>query len=295
MKRKWIALCSAIVLLSAQLVCVNAAKEIPDQTDYYVNDYMDVLSQNTEDVLVEKNSQLDNGAEIVVVTTDYINTDTEQFAYQLFNQWGIGDKNENNGVLIVLVINEEKFWITTGPGLYDVLDAGTLSDIIYDYLEEDFDAKNYDEAVLNTFNAIYEIVAKKYGTIPGAVYEDNSYQGGSSMGDIIFPIIMFALMLFVIIIIVSTPGPRVRRRGFRPRFRHYEPRRYEDPHRGGFGRPAGPVMGPRPVRRPTNMGPRPSASRPTRSSSFSRGSGGRSGGMRSSGGGGTRGGGAGRK
>lgn len=292
MKKRWIALCAAVVLLSTQLLAVNAAKEIPDETDYYVNDYMDVLSQDTENKIIEMNEQLENGAEIIVVTTDYINTDTEEFAYELFNQWQIGDKNENNGVLIVLVINEEKYWVTVGTGLNDVLDAGTLSDILYDDMEASFDAKEYDQAVLNTFNSIFEIVGKKYGISSGDTYQEDYNQGGAFMGDIIFPIFIFILMVIVIAAIVASPRPH-HRRVYRPR-RHYEPRRYEDPHRGGFGRPAG---GPRPVRKPTNFGggPRPSSPRSTRSASVSRGTGGRSGGMRSGGGGGSRGGGAGRK
>lgn len=286
MKRKFIALLSIILLMSTQLSAVSAAKQIPDETDYYVNDYMEVLSQDTIDTIAQKNDQLENGAEIVIVTTDYINTDTEEFAYQLFNQWQIGDKEENNGVLIVLVVNEEKYWVTVGTGLNDVLDAGTLSDILYDYMENDFDAKDYDQAVLNTFNAIYEIVGKKYG-LSNTVYQENNYQGGNVMGEYIIPILFFVLMLIVIAAIVASPGPSYRRR-FRPR-PHHEPRRYREPYHGGFG---GGPSGPRSVRRPTNSGPRPSASRPTRSTHSSSG---RSSGMRSGGGGGTRGGGAGRK
>ena len=61
-----------------------------------------------------KNLELSKGAEIVILITDYIDTDTENFAYEVFNQWGIGDKDLDNGMLLVLVIKEEKYWINWG-------------------------------------------------------------------------------------------------------------------------------------------------------------------------------------
>ena len=56
--------------------------------------------------------------EIVIVSIDTIpsNWDFDQFSISLFNQWGIGKKNINNGILILFSKNLRKIRITTGRG-----------------------------------------------------------------------------------------------------------------------------------------------------------------------------------
>jgi uncharacterized protein len=48
----------------------------------------------------------------------------EDVAYQAFNQWGVGQKGKDNGVLLVLAKNERKVRIETGKGV-----GGELTDI----------------------------------------------------------------------------------------------------------------------------------------------------------------------
>jgi len=40
----------------------------------------------------------------------------EDYAYRLLRAWGVGSKEKNNGVLLVVAPNERKVWITTGYG-----------------------------------------------------------------------------------------------------------------------------------------------------------------------------------
>lgn len=264
MKKTIAGILAGLCLFLNLLVPVSAAISIPDKTDYYVNDYMNVLNQNTIEAINDKNDRLDKGAEIVVLTTDYINTDTEEFAYQVFNQWGIGDSKRNNGVLIVFVISEGKFWIATGTGIEDVLNSGVVSDIIYDYLESDFDAGNYDRAMTNTVNEIYRILANKYGTVSPTNSDSDFGSGFSTFATTIG----FALII-VLILVIAIALPR-------------GPRRYY----GGYGRG---------YHRHYGGGFHSSGSSYRSSGSRSSGSFARSSGRRSSGGGRSRGGGAGRK
>lgn len=288
MKKRILACVAVFAMVMLQITSVFAAIDIPDSSEYYVNDYMNVLSPRTKMTINKKNAQLGQGAEIVIVTTDYINTDTEEFAYQLFNQWGIGDSVRNNGVLIVLVVSEGKFWITPGTGVEDILNPSVLSYLIYDYLEEDFDKGNYDQAVKNTFNMIYEILASRYGTVSAS----NTKQGGMGIraSDVMMVIFVAAILITILALAIALPKRRYHQT-YRPRYRGYEQRRYENPYSSG------PIFGPKPSRGPT-------VTTRTRSRSNSFGSGSSSGrsfssgtpsGKRSSGGGKSRGGGAGRK
>lgn len=275
----------SLIFLAVLVVPVSAAISIPDSTNAYVNDYMNVLSQETINEINLKNNRLEAGAEILVLTTDYINTDTEEFSWKVFNQWKIGDASRNNGVLMVLVIQEQKFWITTGSGLDDVLSAGTLSDILYDHFEKDFDAKNYDRAVLNTFNEIWEILGNKYGLSSSNQSAGNGWFDGVSIIMTWFIIIVVIVLVLAILAAILTPRKRTIWSG--PTVRRVNRRYYDTWPRRTV---SGPVIRPRPEPRPVHI--------PRSSSSFGRssfGGGMRSSGMRSSGGGRSRGGGAGRK
>ena len=77
----------------------------------------------------------------------------EDYAYTIFNEWGIGDAEKNNGLLLLLTIGEENYWAMQGQGLEGVLSSGTLGDYLYDYLEPDFAVGDYDAGVYQVFQA----------------------------------------------------------------------------------------------------------------------------------------------
>ena len=77
--------------------------EVVSPTDlFYVNDAAGVLSPETVRHIVETNDILyaASGAQIVVVTVDTVGGMTmENYAATLFNAWGIGSAEKNNGTL----------------------------------------------------------------------------------------------------------------------------------------------------------------------------------------------------
>ena len=88
-------------------------------------DDANILSDSTTQTIVDLNNQLQsscNGAQIGVLTVDYTgNYSTEDYATQAFNAWGIGSASENNGVLILLVMEspiyeDGDYYVTYGDG-----------------------------------------------------------------------------------------------------------------------------------------------------------------------------------
>lgn len=232
-----------MILISIMSALRIQADAIPDSTEYYVNDYADVLSDSTERYLDNKNAALDKGAEILVVTTEYISADDlEVFSYELFNKWGIGSAAYNNGVLIILVTKEGKYWVTPGKGLEDELSSSVLTRILENSMETDFDQGNYDRAVRNTFDAVYAIVSKKYGVIeeaPKPNYtppssSNSSITQPSGSPDFTWIWILFVVLLVIIIIKVMISSSRPRNRAttviyHRPPRPRERPRYYEPP------------------------------------------------------------------
>ncbi len=73
------------------------------------------------------------GVEMVTVLLDDIGyADAFDFAYDLFNEWGIGDSEMNTGVLLFFTMQQHDIRITTGKGLEGLLPDAVCYDIIVD-------------------------------------------------------------------------------------------------------------------------------------------------------------------
>ena len=150
--------------------------------DFYVLDQAGVLSTATQAHIVYNNDDLYEacGAQIVFVTlNDTGSADIFDYALELFNQWGIGGKN--NGLLVLLSIGAQDYYYLEGTALERNLPAGQLADLVNTYLEPDFAQGDYDAGCYKLFDALYEEVADIYGlSLSPQKYEDTrSYSSGS--------------------------------------------------------------------------------------------------------------------
>ena len=155
-----------LAFILAVLVAVPVlADTIPTAPDSYVLDEADVISASTESYINQKNNALAEacGAQIVFVAVDFTgNYSTHDYAYEVFNSWGIGDKKENNGMLYVLAVGAEDYYALPGSGVLDVLSGGALDALLNDYMEPDFAVGDYDAAVRKTFDRTLAIMERKY-------------------------------------------------------------------------------------------------------------------------------------
>ena len=200
----------------------KTSSDIPDPSELlYVTDNANILSTDVKNYIVEQNNILyeNTGAQIAVLTIDFIpeGYDSETYSYAVFEKWGIGSAEKNNGILILLVPGDGKFWITQGSGLINSLTSGKVDNIINNYLADDFDAGRYDQAVTNTFDALLNELDGIYGSSaaqPPASnsgnnnsnssnnhYDNNYYEEpkGNFFADVIVPLgIFFIILLFTL-------------------------------------------------------------------------------------------------
>lgn len=263
-----------MLLLAAIILAAPAlAFDVLAPTElFYVADYAGVLERDTIEHIVGKNDVLYNstGAQICVVTVDFIgDAGIEDYAYKLFNDWGIGSAEKNNGVLLLLVIGAEDYYCMQGKGIEKNLSSGELGDILYEYLEPDFAAKNYDDGVRKVFDALESKISTIYlnsmisSAPPMEYYEEPEEEtGGSFFGGLLsgFGKIIFIIVIILLVVILSS-GRRGGIRRVRPFIMPPPPfgRMYRRPPMGGFNhrtRPAGFTGGSRPSGRGGFSGPR---------------------------------------
>ena len=151
------ALSLLLALALAFCLAVPALAAYPDRPEnQYVLDEADVLSEETEQEIIAENQDLfqETGAQIVVVAVDFLDgEDIDDYAYSLFNIWGIGSQERNNGLLLLLAIGEENYYAQAGTGIEDYFDGAKLQDMLDEYLEPDFAAREYDAGVEKFFQA----------------------------------------------------------------------------------------------------------------------------------------------
>ena len=181
---------SALVLalvVGAAALCpaALAAASLPDlPKDECVVDDANILSDSTTQTIVDLNNQLQsscNGAQIGVLTVDYTgNYSTEDYATQAFNAWDIGSASENNGVLILLVMEspiyeDGDYYVTYGDGFRNTTLESQAS-ALAQTMEGDFVNRDYSDAVITCANNVAGTIADIYGvSLSGGSYNDKGY------------------------------------------------------------------------------------------------------------------------
>ena len=177
-----------IFVLAFALGCAKAENIPLSDEGAYALDKSGVLSAETKNHIALYNQYLEEscGAQICVVTIptmDYVGyDDIENYAYDLFNAWGIGDKDEDNGVLLLLVTDDELYWCLQGEGIEDTLSSSAISDILTENMQDDFYAGEFDSGTKKTFDALYRRLCAIYSVDPDGVDDftcDPGYNNGT--------------------------------------------------------------------------------------------------------------------
>ncbi|MDJ0556919.1 MAG: TPM domain-containing protein [Microcoleaceae cyanobacterium MO_207.B10] len=133
----WIIILSLTLLLYPLPSWAITIQDVPNprQNDGgWVTDMAEMLSARTETHLNKMISELEakNGSEIAVVTVpETISAATpKQFTTELFNYWGIGKKDKNNGVLFLISQRDRRVEIETGKGVQTILSDATVNNLI---------------------------------------------------------------------------------------------------------------------------------------------------------------------
>jgi len=211
-----------VFVVSAAALCpaFAATASLPSlPSGQCVVDDANVLSSSTVQTITDLNAQLESscsGAQIGVLTVDYTgNLTTEDYALQAFNTWDIGSSSENNGVLILLVMESQEYedgdyYLTYGDGFRNTTLESQAS-ALAQTMEDDFVRQDYDDAVTTCAQNVAQTIADIYGvSLSGGntnngsynepAYDDNSSGG---LGDILLGFITILFTVVLLLIIVS--------------------------------------------------------------------------------------------
>ncbi len=156
----------------------------------WVSDEAHILSSAARQQLDEVAGRLhaSRGIELAVVTVDDVRGAPKQFATELFNAWGIGSAQSNNGVLVLLVRDRRRLEIETGRGIEAALTADWLATMEARVMVPRFKAGDFAGGLIGGVQAIEEHIrhapAESTSTAPRGEYrtDERTVEGEGSAG-----------------------------------------------------------------------------------------------------------------
>lgn len=187
---------------------------------FYAADYANVLSAETETFIVEHSAALaeKTGAQIVVATVESLDGQTVvEYGLNLLRRWGVGDKEKNNGVVILVSTGDREIGVSVGYGLEGALNDSKTGRLIDTCAIPSLRENDYNTGIYQLYNAVLSETYREYGlSVPDNVksledYEDSA-DTGMNWGDFILAI--FVTVGIIIVIIKSKGGNSGGRGGF---------------------------------------------------------------------------------
>jgi len=196
--QRYIYLFTVLMLLSIPGILFS--QKLPKPVGY-VNDFANVIDSQSKQEMSQLIGVINKkaGVEIAVVTVQTIAPygSIEQYAIDLASQWGIGKKEKDNGLLILLAMKERKIRIDVGYGLEGIITDGLSGQIIDQSILPSLKTGQYGIGLLKGVQAVSGIIAKEYHVdlrnYNLNVDESKRYTrtGGFPMGLISFIILIF--------------------------------------------------------------------------------------------------------
>lgn len=137
--------------------------------DSRVIDEAKILSPNVKkdiDLILKEEEEKSSNQIVVVILNSLHGYTIEEYSYQLGRYWQIGQKDKNNGVLLVISMDERKIRIEVGYGLEGALTDKIAHEIINYTIKPNFKANQYELGILKAINEIMASIKGEYVAKP---------------------------------------------------------------------------------------------------------------------------------
>ncbi len=218
-----------VALLLLPFVCSFTHTEA-----FYVNDYAGVLTSAQESAMVSSAAALQKqtGAQVVVLTVESLEgKDIVSTALETARDWKIGDREKNNGVLILLSAGDREIRVEVGLGLEGCLPDGKTGRLIDTHAIPFYSDNDFSNGTEQLFYAVLNVVREEYAlepiSIPDANAENKAAQEHEYQEATVPPIVAIIAVIVMCLVVFGAS-----RMGFFPIFLGFGGFRGG---RGGFG------------------------------------------------------------
>ncbi|MDQ3394377.1 MAG: TPM domain-containing protein [Bacteroidota bacterium] len=157
-----------------------------------VNDYVNLLSDEQFKMLESKlNRYADTTSTqiAIAIISSTQGDDIAMYTTELAQRWGVGKKGNENGILIMVAINDRKVQIATGYGMEPTVTDAAAKRIIENYIKPNFRQEQYFEGLDQATSIIMSLAAGEFEAPPG-----DQPQGSGAGGFILILILLFLIV-----------------------------------------------------------------------------------------------------
>ncbi|MBN1781352.1 YgcG family protein [bacterium] len=182
-----------------------------------VTDNAQILSSETSRMLTERLRDHENrtGNQIAVLTVSSLDGEAvEDYALDVFNEWKLGQKDRDNGILILVAPNDRRMRIEVGYGLEPVMPDAMAGRIIRGIMTPRFKNGDYDGGIMEGTLAVIDVL--EGGTLSETAEETASGNGSgglhfegpdlSIMERVLIGSFIFGIIGLFTVIGILTPG-----------------------------------------------------------------------------------------
>lgn len=195
MQRLLLCLC-----LLAASIAAHAAETIPAAPTRLFNDFAQAVKPETAERLNRALADFERQTSTQVVAAIYpkLQSDSavDDYAQRVFRAWKIGQKGTDNGVLLLVFIQDRKIWIQTGRGAEGALPDATCKDIVADQMTPRFKQGDLDGGMTAGVTSVMQALKGEYKGA-GATQYEREQKGGRAGG---FPWVF--LLLFAVLFLL---------------------------------------------------------------------------------------------
>lgn len=189
-----------LILIFNLLIIFGLQASIPQKTDKLVNDYAGVVPSTQKEAMeirLDSLSRQTGNQIVVLVVTTLDGYEISDYALQIGREWGVGQKDNNNGlVMVVKVKNETKgqAYIATGYGLEGALPDATCKHIVDNEMIPHFKNNDYAGGIEAALDVIVPIVKGEYTS---EEYEKKNDDWGAGL---ITMLVIFGIVIVLVVL-----------------------------------------------------------------------------------------------
>jgi uncharacterized protein len=181
-----------------------AQKAVPELWGQRVHDDAHALRQETTDQLEKELKTYEDSTsnQIAILILQSLDGDgLEEYSLRVAEKWKLGQKGKDNGVLLLVAVDDHKMRIEVGQGLEGVLTDAQSSRIIRNEIAPEFRRGDYDAGVRAGVNGIIKSIAGEYKA------DDADTSGDLSSSErILYGLFIFGILGIFTLIAVFTQG-----------------------------------------------------------------------------------------
>lgn len=202
MKKLSLIFLSVLLILCTFVGCEEEGPLKPTE-NFYVNDFADVITDADEKEMLSRAVALNEAttAQVVVLTVESLDGEEPwEYALEIGREWGVGDEEKDNGIVLLFAESDREIYIAVGYGLEGALPDSKTGRIIDNYGLEDLKEDNFSKGIKNIAYALVNEVYLEYGVEPEAGYTPidqlpENTEEDASLSDIIISWIVLIIII----------------------------------------------------------------------------------------------------